>query len=142
MAFERLNRVGLAHFRECAICRCEENRPHRLHHDADDGMHSLSPRLWRGGRSEEYCRDLALYRHGGYYVNVPYYGRGRSYYGNNCYIVDDQHEKTIPSKHKKHTMMIRSSAERLPEGSRRHQRCRPLQLFAGRVLSSGDVRIF
>ena len=38
MAFERLNRVGLAHFRECAICRYEENRPHRLHHDADDGM--------------------------------------------------------------------------------------------------------
>ena len=65
MAFERLNRVGLAHFRECAICRREEDRPHRLHHEADDGMHSLSPRLWRGGRSEEYYRDLALYRHGG-----------------------------------------------------------------------------
>ena len=27
------------------MCRYEENRPHRLHHDADDGMHSLSPAM-------------------------------------------------------------------------------------------------
>jgi hypothetical protein len=107
MAFERLNRVELAHFRECAICRYEENRPHRLHHGADDGMHSLLPGYGGGGPSQEYYRDERYYRNGAYYANRPYSGRGRSYYGNNYnpgnnyYIVNDHNEKGRPPKHKK-----------------------------------------
>jgi CBS domain-containing protein len=66
MAFERLNRIRLAHFRECAICRCEENHPHRLHHDADDGCIRFLPG-YGGGRSQEDYRDQRYYRNGGYY---------------------------------------------------------------------------
>jgi hypothetical protein len=147
MAFERLNRVGLAHFRECAICKYEENRPHSLHHDADDGMHSLSPRLWRGVGHRKNTTAMsaitatAVTTLTGHIpaeadpitvttiipvttITLSMTTTRKAVPPNIKRIIRTKNIRSI-------TMMIRSSAEKLPEGSRRHQRCRPLPLFAG-----------
>ena len=149
MAFERLNRVGLAHFRECAICRCEENHPHRLHHDADDECIRFLPGYGGGGHRKNITAMSAttvpaLTTLTGHIpaeadpitettiipvttITLSMTTTRKAITPNIRRIIRTKNIRSI-------TMMIRSSAEKLPEGSRRHQRCRPLQLFAGRGL--------
>jgi hypothetical protein len=156
MAFERLNRVELAHFRECAICRYEEIVLIAFITALMTGCIPFSPAMAEVGHPKNTTAmsaitATALITLTGHIpaeadpitettiipvttITLSMITTRKAVPPNIKRIIRTKNIRSI-------TMMIRSSAEKLPEGSRRHQRCRPLQLFAGRGLSSGDVQI-